>query len=125
MYPKLECLWQQLNEVITNYENLTESKSKQYEYMKEQDDAHQLEAARFPKLYSQMRENAETLRRNLMTLGRDREETIADLRLQSELLTRRACKMRQETKMERTLDALQLKRLSFLSSEVMKVIFFF
>lgn len=121
IYPQMERLWQQLNDVITKYEKSTESKRKQYEYLKEQDDAHQVEAAQFPKLFAQLKEHLETLRKNLFTLAQEREETIEDLRMQSELLTKRVCQMRQEMKMAQTIDTVQLKRLSVLSSEVIQV----
>ncbi|XP_058803331.1 dynein regulatory complex subunit 2 [Phymastichus coffea] len=117
IYPRMEGLWQELNDVITNYENSTENKRKQYEYLKEQDDVHQVEASEFPKLYTQLREHAETSRKNLLRLTEERQETIEDLKHQSELLTKRLCKLRQEMKMMETLDAVQLKKLSVLSSE--------
>lgn len=121
IYPRMEGLWQDLNDVITNYESSTENKRKQYEYLKEQDDAYQVEAAHFPKLYTQLRENVETLRKNLIILTEERQETIEELKMQSELLTKRVCKLRQQMKMNETLDAVQLKRLSVLSSEAISV----
>ena len=119
----MESLWQQLNDVITDYEDSTESKRKQYEYLKEQDDAHQVEAAQFPQQFARLKENAETLRKNLIALVQEREETIEDLKMQAELLTKRVCKLRQETKLAQTIDVVQLKRLSVLSSETVKVIY--
>jgi hypothetical protein len=116
----MENLWQKLNEIITNYEHSTENKRKQYEYLKKQDDIHQAEAIEFPKIYTKTKEDVEILSKSLVALSQEREVTIEDLTSQSETLTKRACKLRQEIKMFQTIDAIQLKRLSVVSNKVIK-----
>ncbi|XP_014212289.1 coiled-coil domain-containing protein 65 [Copidosoma floridanum] len=120
IYPKLERLWQELNDTITNYERSTEAKRKHYECLKELDNIHQNEVSLFPRTFAQLRETAECLRKNSLRLSQDSEETIESMRLQSELLARRLQKMRLEIKTCQSLDSMQLKRLSVLSAEVIK-----
>ncbi|XP_014231547.1 coiled-coil domain-containing protein 65 [Trichogramma pretiosum] len=117
MHPKMESLWRQLNEAIANYERTTESKRKQYEYLKEQDDQHRAESARFPRRHAELKRSVEHWKRSLVQLALDREETIDELRLQADLLIKQVGRMRQDIKSAQNLDALQLKRLSVLSSE--------
>ncbi|XP_011506407.1 PREDICTED: coiled-coil domain-containing protein 65 [Ceratosolen solmsi marchali] len=120
VHPILETLWQQLNEIITNYEQSTDNKRKQYEYLKGQDDIHQIEAVRFPKIYATLKENIEMLSKNFVSLTEKREETIEDLKMKSELLNKRVCKLKKEIKVAQTIDAMNLKRLSVISNEVIK-----
>ena len=121
----MEILWKQLNDVISNYEKTTDSKRKQYEYLKEQDDLHKMESSHFPKQHAELKYSVEFWKKSLMTLALDREETIEDLKVQSDLLSKQVVRMRQEIKAAQNLDALQLKRLSVLSSEAISVIKFF
>uniref|UniRef100_A0ABD2XN47 Dynein regulatory complex subunit 2 n=1 Tax=Trichogramma kaykai TaxID=54128 RepID=A0ABD2XN47_9HYME len=121
MHPKMESLWRQLNEAIANYERTTESKRKQYEYLKEQDDQHRAESARFPRRHAELKRSVEHWKRSLVQLALDREETIDELRLQADLLIKQVGRMRQDIKSAQNLDALQLKRLSVLSSEAITV----
>ena len=111
----------ELQRVISDYEYSTETKRKQYEYLKAQDDANSLEAAQFPKLYSQLSETVENLKNETHNLRREREETISELKSQIERLSKRIWKLRQEIKLMQTIDALQLKKLSVMSGEVIKV----
>ncbi|KAJ8679913.1 hypothetical protein QAD02_015700 [Eretmocerus hayati] len=120
LYLRMENLWSRINQIITNYEIETETKKRQYDYLKEQDDAHQEEAAQFPKLYAQLRETAETLRKNLISLAQERDDTIEDLRIQSELLNKRVSRTRHDTKIDQAADELRLKRLIILSNDIIK-----
>ncbi|XP_033226313.1 dynein regulatory complex subunit 2-like [Belonocnema kinseyi] len=110
----------ELQKVIFDYESSTETKRKQYEYLKEQDDANSLEAAQFPKLHSQLSETVENLKNEIHNLKREREESISELKSQMERLSTRIWKLRQEITLMQTIDALQLKKLSARSGEVIK-----
>ena len=111
----------ELQKVISDYESSTESKRKQYEYLKEQDDLNSFEIMQFPKLHLQLLETVENLKNETHTLQLEREESIFELKNQLERLSTRIWKLRQEMKLNQTIDALQLKRLSVTSSTVIKV----
>lgn len=111
----------ELKKVIFDYKSSTETKRKQYEFLKEQDDANSIEAAQFPKLHSQLSETVENLKNEIHHLKREREESISELKSQMERLSTRIWKLRQKIKLMQTIDALQLKKLSVMSGEVIKV----
>lgn len=117
----MENLWLQLNAVITDYETSTATKREQYGFLKEHDDVNQAEISQFPKTYKKLRETAETLRENLITVAQERNEIIEDLAQQSELLTKKVFHLRQQAKVDQTMDEIQLKQLSVVSSETIKV----
>lgn len=111
----------ELQKIISNYESSTESKRKQYEYLKEQDDAIILEFAQYPKIYSQLFETMENLKNETETMKCEREETIVELKSQLERLSNKIWKLRQDMKLMQTIDTLQLKRLSVTSGNIIKV----
>lgn len=117
---QLEELWRQLDYIIREYEVSTESKRKQYEYLKEQDDTARSEAAQFPRLQSHLQSTIEILKGNQEKLANERYGRIEELRSQAERLNNRIWKSRQDVRMNQTLDAIQLKRSSVLSGKVIK-----
>ncbi|XP_015597394.1 dynein regulatory complex subunit 2 [Cephus cinctus] len=117
---KMEDMWVQLNSIISEYMSNTESKRKQYEYLKEQDDAARMEAALFPKHQAQLQDTIEKLKEDLDVLSRDCEDTTTELRDQVQELNKRIWKLRHDTKLAGTIDAIQLKRLSVISAGVIK-----
>ena len=116
----MEDLWHRLNTVISDYEVSTESKRKQYDYLKEQDDAARTESSQFPRLQSHLQSTIEILKDNHQKLTNDRYTRIADLKSQAEELNQRIWKSRQEVRINQTMDAVQLKRSSVLSGSVIK-----
>lgn len=93
----------------------------QYEYMKELDDFCRAESAQFPKLQSQLEKTIANLTNELENLTEQREEQLQELKKQSEFLSAKIWKIRQETKTCQIVDNLQIKRLSVTSNKVIKV----
>ncbi|KAG7208915.1 hypothetical protein KM043_015095 [Ampulex compressa] len=116
----MESLWGQLNEIIDEYEKTTESKRKQYEYLKKQDDTHQTETAQYPKLHSQLQNNIDALKDDLQTLSRRRSECIEELKTQADTMKKRIVNLRQDFSTAQIIDASQLKKLSVTSNNVLK-----
>ncbi|XP_043470631.1 dynein regulatory complex subunit 2-like [Leptopilina heterotoma] len=110
----------ELQKVISSYESSTESKRKQYEYLKEQDEANIHEFAQFPKIHTQLFESVENLKNQLHTMKRESDETIDELKSQLERLSNKIWKLRQNLKLMQTIDTLQLKRLSVTSGNIIK-----
>ncbi|XP_023288878.1 coiled-coil domain-containing protein 65-like [Orussus abietinus] len=113
-------LWSQLNFVISEYESSTDEKRKQYEFMKKRDDFYRAESTRFHKSEAHLLETIDNLKHRLNVLKSDREGTVTELNDRLQGLEKRICQLRQEIKLSRTTDELQLKRLSVLSGKVLK-----
>ncbi|XP_046745212.1 dynein regulatory complex subunit 2-like [Diprion similis] len=116
----MEHLWSQLLATITDYEVLTENKRKQYEYLKEQDDAVRAEAAMFPKQQSQLLDTIDITKGQLDDLAWERGEQITELKQQLEQLNKAIWDLRSKIKMAQITDAIQLKKLSVISNGVKK-----
>lgn len=117
---KIDGLWSQLNDVIADYQETTASKKKQYEHLKEADEAHILEAAAFPGQQAQLLRTIETLKCQEDALTQTSNRKIAELRRQIDLLNCQIWKLRQDIRMNQTMDEIQLKRLSLTSGGVVR-----
>ncbi|CAL1689109.1 unnamed protein product [Lasius platythorax] len=117
---EVEELWRQLNETITEYENNTGDKKKQYEYLKEQDDAHHASVAQYPKLQIQLQDTIKSLKQDTYALSQKREHSITEYKDQIVQMKKRTESLRQEFSMIQMLDATQLKKLTIISTSVLK-----
>lgn len=120
---EIEKLWQQLTETITEYENDTEDKRKQYEYLREQDDAHRADAAQYPKLHAHLQGTIKSLKQGIHELSRKRQRRITELGDEILHTRKRIESLRQDFSVSQMLDAAQLKKLTIVSSSVLKVKF--
>lgn len=118
---EVEELWQQLNEMITEYESNTGDKRKQYEYLKEQDDAHRADVAQYPKLQTQLQGTIKSLKQNTHALSQKREQSIMELNNQIVRMGKKAESSRQIFSVNQVLDTTQLKKLTIISASVLKV----
>lgn len=89
--------------------------------MKEQDDAHHLDVAQYPKLHAQLQGTIKNLKQDMQTLSQKREQTITELKEHIVHMEKRLQSLRQEFSMARMLDATQLKKLTIISVNVLKV----
>lgn len=121
---EVEELWQQLNETITEYENSTGDKRKQYEYLKEQDDAHHANVAQYPKLQIQLQNTIKNLKQDMYALSQKREHSIREYKDQIVQMRKRIESLRQTFSIIQMLDATQLKKLTIISTSVLKVLNF-
>ena len=118
---EVEKLWRQLNEIITEYEKNTGDKRKQYEYLKEQDDAHRVDVAQYPKLQAQLQRVIKNLKQDTHALSQKREQSIAELNDQIIRMRKKTENLRQIFSMNQVLDTAQLKKLTIISASVRKV----
>lgn len=118
---EIEKLWRELTETITEYENSTGDKRKQYEYLKEQDDAHCLDAARYPKLHAHLQGTIKSLKQDIHALSQKRQQRIKELEDQIVCMRKRIENLRQDFSLNKMLDATQLKKLTIISTSVLKV----
>lgn len=118
---EIEEMWRQLNETIIEYQNSTGDKRKQYEYLKEQDDAHRTDVAQYPRLQIQLQSVIKSLKQDIHTLSQKRKQSIAELTDQIVCMKKRIQSLRQEFFMAQMLDATQMKKLTIISTSVLKV----
>lgn len=118
---EVEGLWRQLNETIIEYEKNSGDKRKQYEYLKEQDDAHRVDVAQYPKLQIQLQGTINSLKQDTHTLSQKREQSITELNDRIVRMRKRAESLRHIFSTNQVLDATQLKRLTIISATVLKV----
>lgn len=121
---EVEELWRQLNEIITDYESNTGDKRKQYEYLKEQDDAHHANVAQYPKLQIQLQNTIKNLKQDIYALSQKREHSIKEYKDQIVQMRKRIESLRQTFSITQMLDATQLKKLTIISTSVIKVLNF-
>ncbi|XP_077270371.1 dynein regulatory complex subunit 2 [Temnothorax americanus] len=117
---EVEELWRQLNETIREYEKNTGDKRKQYDYLKEQDDAHRVDVAQYPKLQTQLQSTIKSLKRDTHALSQKREQSITDVNARIVYMRKRAQSFRQIFFMNQALDTTQLKKLTIISVNVLK-----
>ncbi|XP_012219705.1 dynein regulatory complex subunit 2 isoform X2 [Linepithema humile] len=117
---EIEALWRQLNETITEYESSTENKRKQYEYLKEQDDVHRADVAQYPRLHAQLQSTIKNLKQDTHTLSEKREQSIVELKNQIAHMRKQTESLRQAFAVTRGLDVAQLKKLTTISTNVLK-----
>jgi len=118
---EVEKLWRQLNETIIEYEKNTGDKRKQYEYLKEQDDAHHTDVMQYPKLQTQLQSMIKSLKQDIHTLLQKRKQSVAQLNDQIVHMRKRIESLRQIFSMNQMLDSTQLKKLTIISASVLKV----
>lgn len=118
---EIEKLWRQLKEMMIEYEKNTGDKRKQYEYLKEQDDAHRADVAQYPKLQTQLQKVIKSLKQDMHALSQNREQSIAELNDQIVRMRKRTESLRQIFSMNQVLDTTQLKKLTIISVSVRKV----
>ncbi|XP_018310021.1 coiled-coil domain-containing protein 65 [Mycetomoellerius zeteki] len=117
---EIEKLWRQLKEMMIEYEKNTGDKRKQYEYLKEQDDAHRADVAQYPKLQTQLQKVIKSLKQDMHALSQNREQSIAELNDQIVRMRKRTESLRQIFSMNQVLDTTQLKKLTIISVSVRK-----
>ncbi|KAL0101538.1 hypothetical protein PUN28_018988 [Cardiocondyla obscurior] len=117
---EVEELWRQLNETISEYEKSTGDKRKQYEYLKEQDDAHFADVAQYPKLQTQLQSMIKNLKQNTQTLSQKRKQNIIELNNQIVQMRKKAESLRQIFSVNQMLDTTQLKKLTIMSTSILK-----
>jgi len=118
---KIEKLWQQLIEMITEYQNNTEEKRKQYEYLKEQDNAYRTDTAQYPKLHVHLQDTIKSLKQDVHVLSQRRQQRITELRDQIVYMKKRIENLRRDFSVSQILDATQLKKLIIVSTNTLKV----
>lgn len=116
-----ERLWQQINETISEYENRTEDKRKQYEYLKEQDKAHRDGTAQYPKLQMQLQSAIKNLKQDTCVLSQKREQSVTKLKDQIAHMRKTAENLRHALSTTQMLDTTNLKKLTIISGGVLKV----
>ncbi|KAH0955823.1 hypothetical protein HN011_004340 [Eciton burchellii] len=117
---EIEKLWQQLTEMITEYQNSTEDKRKQYEYLKEQDDAHRVDTAQYPELYVHLQDIIKSLKQDVHALSQRRQQRITELKDQIVRMKKRIENLRRDFSVSQMLDATQLKKLIIVSTNIVK-----
>lgn len=118
---EVQDMWRQLNETIIEYEKNTGDKRKQYEYLKEQDDVHRADVAQYPKLQTQLQSAIKILKQDMYALSQKREQSITKLNDWIVRMRKRVESLRQIFSMNQVLDATQLKKLTIISTSVLKV----
>ncbi|XP_011645866.2 LOW QUALITY PROTEIN: dynein regulatory complex subunit 2 [Pogonomyrmex barbatus] len=117
---EVEELWRQLSETIIEYEINTGDKRKQYEYLKEQDDAHRADVARYPRLQVQLQGMIKNLKQDIHVLSQKRKQRITEMNNQIVHMRKRAKNLRQMFSVNQVLDATQLKKLTIINTSVLK-----
>ncbi|KAL6258904.1 hypothetical protein P5V15_010848 [Pogonomyrmex californicus] len=117
---EVEELWRQLSETIIEYEINTGDKRKQYEYLKEQDDAHRADVARYPRLQVQLQGMIKNLKQDIHVLSQKRKQRITEMNNQIIHMRKRAKNLRQMFSVNQVLDATQLKKLTIINTSVLK-----
>ncbi|XP_076684371.1 dynein regulatory complex subunit 2 [Andrena cerasifolii] len=117
---KMEYVWKEMNEVISKYEQVTENKKKQYEYLKVQDNTHQLYILQYPKAYIQLQDIIKSLKYSIQILLLSREKRIAKLKVQNIEIKEKIKSITHKLTVIQVIDSLQLKKLTVASNGVLK-----
>ncbi|XP_054016777.1 dynein regulatory complex subunit 2 [Hylaeus anthracinus] len=115
----MENLWEQLNKVLTEYERMTRHKIKQYEYLKGQDNIHQLYVSQYHKVHLQLQNVVESLKHDTQALSSKRESEISKLQTKDIDLKKKIRNVKQQFTAVQTVDLLQLKKLTVTSNDVL------
>lgn len=99
---------------------MTENKKKQYEYLKEQDNNHQLCVMQYPKMHLQLQNIIKSLKHDLQVLSLKREERITKLKMQNMRMKKRIKDIKNQFYVNQVLDSLQLKKLTVTSNNALK-----
>ncbi|XP_011694704.1 PREDICTED: coiled-coil domain-containing protein 65 [Wasmannia auropunctata] len=117
---EIEELWRKLNETIIEYEKNSGDKRKQYEYLKEQDDAYRADMAQYPKLQTQLQNMIKNLKQDTHVLSQKREQSIVELNNQIVHMRKRTESLRQIFSVNQMLDITQLKKFTIISASIVK-----
>ncbi|KAF3423455.1 hypothetical protein E2986_10533 [Frieseomelitta varia] len=117
---KIEKFWEQLCRIINEYQRIIENKKKQYEYLKEQDDVHQMCLLQYPKIYLQLQNIIETLKVNVRILSEKRKVQIAKLKRKDINIQERYKNIKYKFTVTQMISSVQLKKLIVRSNEVLK-----
>lgn len=118
---KIESLSEQLNEIMLEYNRTTETKRKQYEFLKEQDDANFAEMTQYPKLNTQLQNTINTVKNEIENLLERRKFSINELKYQLKFMKKKSLAIRKNFKTNQISESAQLKKLSVVCDNVIKV----
>lgn len=118
---KIEKFWEQLCRIINEYERIVENKKNQYEYLKEQDDMHQIYILQYPKIYLQLQNTIEFLKVNVRILSQKRGVQIANIKIKNINIHERYKNIKYKFTVTEMIGSVQLKKLIVRSNEVLKV----
>ncbi|XP_035743369.1 dynein regulatory complex subunit 2-like [Vespa mandarinia] len=117
---KIESLSEELNEIMLEYNKTTETKRKQYEFLKEQDDANFTEMTQYPKLNTQLQNIVNTIKNEIENLLEKRKFSINKLKYQMKFMRNKSLAIRKNFKTNQILESTQLKNLSVVCNNVIK-----
>ncbi|KAL2715361.1 dynein regulatory complex subunit 2 [Vespula squamosa] len=117
---KIENLSKQLNEIMLEYNRTTETKKKQYEFLKEQDDANFAEMTQYPKLNTQLQDTINTVKNEIENLLEKRNFSINKLKYQMKFMRNKSLMIKKNFKTNQISESAQLKKLSVVCNNVIK-----
>lgn len=117
----IEDLWEQLCKVINEYQQIVENKKKQYEYLKKQDDIYQICTIKYSKVYLQLQNTIESLKFKIQILSETKKEQIEKLKIKDINIKEKYKNIKYKFNMTQMIDTSQLKKLTVISNEVLKV----
>nr|KAF7420676.1 hypothetical protein H0235_010973 [Vespula pensylvanica] len=117
---KIESLSKQLNEIMLEYNRTTETKRKQYEFLKEQDDANFAEMTQYPKLSTQLQNTINTVKNEIENLLEKRKFSISELKYQMKFMKNKSLVIKKNFRTNQILESTQLKKLSIVCNNVTK-----
>lgn len=117
----IEDLWEQLCKVINEYQRIVENKKKQYEYLKKQDDIYQICTIKYSKVYLQLQNTIESLKFKIQILSETKKEQIEKLKIKDINIKEKYKNIKYKFNMTQMIDTSQLKKLTVISNEVLKV----
>lgn len=117
----MENLWKQFNEIIIEYDKTTEYKRKQYEFLKDQDNAQFAEMIEYPQISTQLQNTIDTIKNDTESLLEKRKFSISELRLQMKLMKSKTLSIKQNFRSDQISESAQLKRLSVVCNNSLKV----
>lgn len=117
----IENLWEQLSKVINEYQRIVENKKKQYEYLKEQDNIYQTYTVKYSKIYFELQNTIESLKFKIQILSQEKKEQIGKLKIKDINIKEKYKNIKYKFNMSQMIDTSQLKKLTVISNEVLKV----
>lgn len=117
----IENLWEQLSKVINEYQRIVENKKKQYEYLKEQDNIYQTCTVKYSKIYFELQNTIESLKFKIQILSQEKKEQIGKLKIKDINIKEKYKNIKYKFNMSQMIDTSQLKKLTVISNEVLKV----
>lgn len=117
----IENLWEQLSKVINEYQRIVENKKKQYEYLKEQDNIYQTCTVKYSKIYFELQNTIESLKFKIQILSQEKKEQIGKLKIKDINIKEKYKNIKYKFNMNQMIDTSQLKKLTVISNEVLKV----